>query len=93
MRCDLIARTGDIGLWRAADRDSRRMVWPLVLIYYVDAVMIAAWCELRDDFRHFRLDRIQDWTLSDDHFTGKGAELLAEWEKTLKDDTVVTRSH
>ena len=67
------------------------MIWPLALIYYVDTAMIAAWCELRQDFRHFRLDRVQGWSLREDRFNGQGAEMLAEWEATQKDETVTTR--
>lgn len=141
----LIARTGDIALWRAAGRAARklneaapgtrrlvasswglddiqtidlgtlraairaeqkiglhygdekgavtrRVIWPLVLIYYVDTAMIAAWCELREDIRHFRLDRVRDWSLEQDHFTGQSAQLLSHWEQTQKDDTVLTRA-
>jgi predicted DNA-binding transcriptional regulator YafY len=69
-----------------------RTIWPLVLIYYVDTAIVVGWCELRQGLRHFRLDRVQDWSLSEDHFTGKSAALLIEWEKTQKDDTVLTRS-
>ena len=37
---------------------SERAILPLALIYYVDAVVLAAWCNLRADFRHFRVDRM-----------------------------------
>ncbi len=39
---------------------TERTILPLALIYYVDAIVVAAWCELRSDFRHFRVDRIID---------------------------------
>lgn len=76
----------------ATGRDTTRVVWPIVLIYYVDAVMVAGWCELRAEFRHFRLDRVQRWNLLEDHFTGKGAALLSEWEATQKAAQVTTRA-
>ena len=44
----------------AHNRDSQRTVWPLALGYFEDARLLAAWCELRQDFRHFRCDRIRD---------------------------------
>jgi len=68
-----------------------RTIWPLALIYYVDTAMAVGWCELRADLRHFRLDRVQDWSVSDEHFTGEGSALLEQWEQTQKDDTVLTR--
>ena len=40
------------------DRRTNRRIKPLALIYYIDAVLLAAWCELRQDFRHFRINRI-----------------------------------
>jgi Predicted transcriptional regulator len=69
-----------------------RTIWPLALIYYVDAVTIAAWCELRAGLRHFRLDRVQGWSLNDNHFTGQDAALLAQREETQKPGAVTTRT-
>lgn len=73
-------------------RRTWRVIWPLVMIYYVDAVMVAAWCELRQALRHFRLDRVKDWHMLTECFEGQGAALLEEWEATQKDDTVTTRA-
>lgn len=42
----------------AAEALSERIVWPLGLCYWGGAWTIAAWCELRQDFRTFRVDRI-----------------------------------
>jgi predicted DNA-binding transcriptional regulator YafY len=47
---------------------SERQVRPLSLAYFGPVWMLAAWCELRDDFRTFRLDRIEDFTATSDHF-------------------------
>ncbi|MBD3664410.1 helix-turn-helix transcriptional regulator [Sulfitobacter aestuariivivens] len=99
--------TVDLGHLRAAIREERklairyvdgsgaatkRVIWPLVLIYYVDAVMIAAWCELRKGLRHFRLDRIEHLATQEADFKGAGAALLHEWEQTQKAQTVTTRA-
>src|SRR5207248_2763175 len=35
-----------------------REVWPLALYFWGGAWTIGAWCEGRDDFRNFRVDRI-----------------------------------
>lgn len=40
------------------DALSRRSIWPLAIGYFQDCRLLAAWCELRQDFRHFRTDRI-----------------------------------
>ena len=39
-----------------------RMVRPLAVIFWGRAWTLAAWCELRQDFRVFRLDRIAGFT-------------------------------
>ena len=38
---------------------SNRIVHPLGLFYWGKVWTLVGWCELRDAFRHFRLDRIQ----------------------------------
>lgn len=38
---------------------TERIVWPLGLVFWGTKWTLAAWCELRGDFRTFRLDRIQ----------------------------------
>ncbi len=37
---------------------SDRVIWPIALAFYDDHPTIGAWCELRQDFRNFRADRI-----------------------------------
>ncbi len=43
---------------RADGESSVRTVRPLGLAYWGRTWTLVAWCELRDDFRHFRLDRM-----------------------------------
>jgi predicted DNA-binding transcriptional regulator YafY len=62
----------------AETRDTERTIRPLALVYYVDSVILAAWCELREDFRHFRLDRIFECTPTGEAFKGEGSRLRAE---------------
>jgi predicted DNA-binding transcriptional regulator YafY len=50
---------------RFAYRDEKgaetvRTVWPLALWFYGPVWLTGAWCELRDDFRFFRLERMAD---------------------------------
>lgn len=59
---------------------STRLVLPLALIYYVDSLVLAAWCELRQDFRHFRIDRIVRAEATGDRFTGTGDALRRDWQ-------------
>ena len=40
--------------------ESQRTVHPLGLFYWGKVWTLVAWCELRDGFRHFRVDRMSD---------------------------------
>ncbi|MEM9106113.1 MAG: YafY family protein [Pseudomonadota bacterium] len=64
-----------------SDRDTSRTIRPLALIYYIDVVLLAAWCELRQAFRHFRVDRIQRCHSTGRRFTGAGDALRTAWER------------
>lgn len=43
----------------AAGRRTVRRVWPVAIGWFDACETLAAWCELRQAFRHFRLDRIE----------------------------------
>jgi predicted DNA-binding transcriptional regulator YafY len=58
---------------------SERVIWPLAMAYYVDATLIGAWCELRTDFRNFRVDRIAEAQVLDERFPADNGRLLAQW--------------
>lgn len=61
---------------------SRRVVWPFVLGFFNDVRIIAAWCELRQDFRHFRIDRIRSLAVMDVRYPRRRATLLREWRQS-----------
>ena len=42
----------------AEDRQSTREIWPLGLVCWGNVWTLVSWCELRTDYRSFRLDRI-----------------------------------
>ena len=62
------------------DNISERRIRPLALIYYIDALVLGAWCELRQGFRHFRLDRIDDLSRTGEQFSEDAEQLLQDWE-------------
>ena len=49
----------------AQGQDTRRTIWPVALGYLQSTRLLAAWCTLRADFRHFRTDRIRHAWLGD----------------------------
>ena len=65
---------------------SVRAVKPLALIYYVDAVVLAAWCGLRGDFRHFRVDRIAGCAPTGESFEADAEALRAGWDRQTRVD-------
>ncbi|MEO0729827.1 MAG: YafY family protein [Pseudomonadota bacterium] len=58
---------------------SARIVRPLSLAYFGAVWLLAAWCELRADFRVFRLDRIEDFTVTEDPFRPEPGKTLKEF--------------
>jgi predicted DNA-binding transcriptional regulator YafY len=60
-------------------RRTERTIWPVAMAYYVDVTLVGAWCELRADYRNFRLDRITAAALLDDRFPADDGRLMAEW--------------
>jgi predicted DNA-binding transcriptional regulator YafY len=57
---------------------SRRIVWPLGLFYWGTRWSLGAWCELRQDFRNFRLDRVSDLELLDDRYPVRSGRTVAD---------------
>jgi len=62
-------------------RRTRRVIKPLALLYYVEVVVLSAWCELRRALRHFRADRIVDCKATGQRFPGEGDKLRAIWRE------------
>jgi predicted DNA-binding transcriptional regulator YafY len=54
---------------RADGSPSQRVVWPLGLFFWGTVWTLGAWCELRQSFRNFRIDRMIDLQRLDDQFT------------------------
>ena len=89
----------DLADVRAAIRDSRKLhisyadengrrtnrtIWPIAMAYYVDVTLVGAWCELRNGYRNFRVERIQSSTFLDEHFDQDNGRLFREWSELPK---------
>lgn len=66
-------------------RETRRMIWPIAVGYYENVRIIAAWCELREAFRHFRTDRVLDAGFLEVRYPGRKALLRAQWRQQAWD--------
>jgi len=58
---------------------SERTIWPIAVAYYVQATLLGAWCELRQDYRHFRADRIVSLAVLEERYPSDNGRLMAEW--------------
>lgn len=63
-------------------RITRRRIWPVTIAYTERLRLIAAWCELRQDFRHFRADRVHGCTVCDEPIPTRADLLRRQWERS-----------
>jgi predicted DNA-binding transcriptional regulator YafY len=61
--------------------ETRRTIWPFALGFFDRVRVVAAWCELRQGFRHFRTDRIAALTPTQARFPRRRQALLKEWRE------------
>ncbi len=67
-------------------QDSVRVMRPLGVYFWGKVWTCVGWCELRDDFRHFRLDRMAEWELLLDRFEDEPGKTLADFEARMRED-------
>ena len=63
------------------DRTTARTVWPFAIGFFDRARVVAAWCELRQDYRHFRTDRIAALTVTDKRYPRRRQAMMKEWRE------------
>lgn len=63
---------------------SERTIWPTIIGYADTVRLLAAWCELRGSFRHFRTDRIVEADFLDETHGCRPAELRARWRRFME---------
>jgi predicted DNA-binding transcriptional regulator YafY len=72
-------------------RSAHRVLRPLGCFYWSATWTLAAWCELRQDFRSFRVDRIEALDVLDDRFRDEPGKTLADLfrrERACVNDTI-----
>ncbi|MYM86842.1 HTH domain-containing protein [Rugamonas sp. FT82W] len=69
-------------------KPSERVVWPFALAFLEGKRLLAAWCELRMAFRHFRIDRIAAVESLGQRYPARRSDLLKTWrqEQKLQED-------
>jgi predicted DNA-binding transcriptional regulator YafY len=76
----------DLDYKDAGERITLRRVRPLGLYFWGDAWTLAAWCELRQDFRNFRLDRIGGVDLAAGRYPDESGKRLEDFLRKMRAD-------
>jgi predicted DNA-binding transcriptional regulator YafY len=74
-------------------RSSARTIWPIALSFVDSVRIVVAWCELRQDFRHFRTDRINAAELLVDRYPRRRQSLLKAWQRPMLSETGSERGY
>lgn len=67
---------------------SVRLVWPVCVGFFDQVRVLVAWCETRQAFRHFRLDRVVAWSEPGAPHPSNHRDLFVRWrqEEGLRPD-------
>ena len=68
----------DIDYLDLQERPSQRRLRPLAMFHWDSVWTLAAWCEMRQDFRNFRIDRITALQLRPERFRDEPGRTLAD---------------
>jgi predicted DNA-binding transcriptional regulator YafY len=63
------------------ERPTERTIWPFAVGYHDTVRLLIGWCELRQDFRSFRTDRVTGAEFLEDRYPERPAVLRARWRK------------
>lgn len=69
---------------RADDQPSQRTIKPLGLYFWGNVWTLAGWCELRNDFRSFRLDRMQQFETLERQFDDTPGQALTDFVEMMQ---------
>jgi predicted DNA-binding transcriptional regulator YafY len=61
------------------ETETERTIWPFLIGFFEQARLVAGWCELRQGYRHFRVDRITRVEATDIRYPRRRAVMLKEW--------------
>lgn len=73
------------------DASTARTVQPLGVFYWGASWSLGAWCELRRDFRNFRLDRVTKLDVLDETFSDLPGRTLRDFFKHHQDEERAAR--
>ena len=71
--------------YRDADGQATcRTVWPFAMAFFQTSRVLVAWCELRQDFRHFRADRVDCLRTTGERYPTRRHVLLQRWRDQMQ---------
>jgi predicted DNA-binding transcriptional regulator YafY len=73
-----------LGYQDAGGTETQRVARPLGLFFWGSAWTLLSWCELRNDFRSFRLERIQTLQLLDEVFEDAPGKRLIDYFRWME---------
>jgi len=68
---------------REDGQKSNRQVRPLCLAFFGPVWLLLGWCEMRNDFRNFRLDRIQKMKITEECFSDEKGKRLSDYKELM----------
>jgi predicted DNA-binding transcriptional regulator YafY len=67
-------------------------VRPLALAFWSGVWTLSAWCETRNDFRHFRLDRIESLVVTTRIFVPKRGQRFGDMMRRIRAEAAANNS-
>ena len=70
----------------AAEAETRRTVRPVGLAFFGNRWTLLGWCELREDFRAFRLDRVRELQVLPEHFADEPGKTMDDYLAQMREE-------
>ncbi|WP_298961048.1 WYL domain-containing protein [uncultured Methylobacterium sp.] len=70
---------------------SERVIHPFMIGYVATVRVVMAWCELRQDFRVFRTNRLTAVAFLDERYPERSVVLRRRWLATRREKQAVSR--
>jgi len=72
-----------IGYRDDTGQETERVIWPFIIGFFEQRKVVSAWCELRNDYRAFRIDRIASAAATGERLPRRRHALLKEWREKM----------
>lgn len=76
---------------KLAGEVSERVVWPLALAFWGNVWTLTTWCERRESFRNFRVDRVGEAFVLEERFAPKRGQRLKDFVRTVVPEAEVQK--